>query len=112
MFLEEGEMNCKNAVVGIVMIIGLMLGMHVQTVRGGETQLTPSSPVPHDHFGASVSIFANRIAVGATEHSVTSGSVYIYDRTPTGWSQSRRLNLPGMDEYEFGTSVSIDRISG
>ena len=62
----------------------------------------------YDHFGASVAIDGDLIAVGAPWSNGSDGAVYVYERTRNGWVERQILTLddpvPGM---RLGRSVAI-----
>ena len=84
-----------------------------------QAYLKASSPAPNDHFGSSVALFGDTLAVGAyavgevmesyTESS-RSGAVYVFVRTGTTWTPQADLtasNSNGAWGGEFGYSVSL-----
>jgi len=78
------------------------------------TKLTASDGRPNDHFGTSLSLDANQLAIGAEEdddNGYDSGSIYLFERgVDGGWSQTNKL-LPrdGHRGDSFGFPVSLDR---
>ena len=74
----------------------------------------------YDHFGTSVSLDGDRLAVGATSDdgknnaTADAGAVYIFKRTGTTWTLERKIE-DGSDGFnhldandDFGLSVSLD----
>ncbi len=84
--------------------------------RDGDTwneqaKLLASDGAAGDQFGWSVSISGDYAAVGAhgdDDNGSESGSVYIFKRDGTSWSQNVKLTAPdGTADDHFGRSVSI-----
>lgn len=65
-----------------------------------------------DEFGGSVSLSGNTAVIGARreDHSGdSSGSAYVFIRTPSGWTQQQKLLAPDGERWDnFGWSVAID----
>ena len=79
----------------------------IQTAR-----LTAPDGAEFDRFGVSVAIEADLAMVGAEgddDQAPSSGSVYVYRRTPTGWVFSQKL-LPSSASTlsGFGASLQLD----
>ncbi|MFQ6615865.1 MAG: FG-GAP-like repeat-containing protein [Fidelibacterota bacterium] len=79
---------------------------------GELTKITASDGASSDYFGASVSISDTFVAVGAygdDDKGSTSGSVYIFKREGTSWTQHNKfLASDGAASDRFGWSVSLD----
>ena len=77
-----------------------------------QTKLIGSAVSFQDKFGTSVSIFENVVAVGAPyddEVVQDTGSVYIFTREETQWTERERLQVEGLAETDlYGYSVSMD----
>jgi len=76
-------------------------------------KLLPLDGAPLDRFGESVSLGADRLAIGAhldDDNGFASGSVYIFERIADGsWAQIEKIvPLDGAAEEVFGESVSLD----
>jgi FG-GAP repeat len=75
-------------------------------------KLTASDGTSGDRFGLSVSISGDNVVIGAAyddDKGISSGSVYIFSRTPStgAWSQTRKLTASdGASGDELGYSVS------
>jgi hypothetical protein len=67
--------------------------------------LTSSTPASGDNFGASVSLSAGTIAVGASGDKGT-GAAYIFVQNATAWGQQSRLSQSGQG---FGGLVALDQ---
>ena len=85
---------------------------YVFELNGGvwsETQkLQASDAAASDYFGNSVSIFGNKVIVGADGNVTTSGSAYIYELSGGVWSETQKLLASdGIASSEFGSSCSI-----
>lgn len=75
--------------------------------------LANPTPAPHDHFGASVAISGNLVAIGCPGESSASsqaGCVHIYDlSSATPQVAVRTLSAPGAPaDLQFGRSVALD----
>jgi hypothetical protein len=67
------------------------------------TTMTP--PTPSSCFGCSVALDEDTTLVVGAEYS---NAVYIYPKTPGGWSSPTKLGPPGGYGSEFGVSVAVD----
>jgi hypothetical protein len=74
---------------------------------GGEQKLVASDATFVDHFGSSVSLSGDWLAVGAPDDNSGSrkGSVYLFQNVGGTWLEKQRLNEP-QSSY-FGCSVSM-----
>lgn len=67
-----------------------------------------------DHFGQSVAVFGDRIAIGAhgeDDPVSNSGAVYLFDLQEGAWSCSQKLEAPDPESnMRFGISVSIEGV--
>jgi choice-of-anchor B domain-containing protein len=85
--------------------------------RNGDWTLAATLPaqgvVAGDHFGASIAISGDRIAVGATAHDAK-GAVYVFKRAADGsWSQESSLESRAIpDNAQLGAAVALkgDRV--
>ena len=71
-----------------------------------------TQPTPEARFGHTFSMHKDTVAIAAWGEPVNDlmrvGAVYIYTRTPTGWSLLQRLTEPTVSEWaQFGMSVSL-----
>ncbi|WOO43520.1 InlB B-repeat-containing protein [Rubellicoccus peritrichatus] len=77
-----------------------------------QDKLIASDGAEYDHFGALVSIYCDKIAVGARyrdDNGSQSGGAYVYSRHGTEWSQLHKLNpSDGQADDHFGWAVSLD----
>ena len=77
-----------------------------------ETKLVASDGEAEDHLGSAVSISGNTAVVAALPDDAagaSSGSVYVFTRSGTAWTQEQKLNADDAEAYDrFGTSVAID----
>jgi len=75
-------------------------------------RLVPDDPSSYDHFGASVAISGDRIAIGSPYEDNTqynSGAVYVFEKSGGSWTQTAKLKASVPDYYGyFGSSVSLD----
>lgn len=98
----------------------LILAVIIQVSGAAETKITANGfsaydPAVEAHFGRSVSIWGNFIAVGANRAWVDSqhwpGAVYFYSRSGSVWSQFQKVFASdSADGDYFGFSVSIDSV--
>jgi len=72
-----------------------------------EQKLTPSDPVGYGHFGSSVALYLDTIAVGSRDHGGGVGAVYSFKfvRIDRDWIEKSILTEP--NGFQFGTSVSL-----
>ncbi len=85
--------------------------------QGGTNQwgfiqkLTVSDGADDDEFGYSVAIDGNTIVVSAhkdNDRGTDSGSLYVFERTGTNWTQVRKVTASdGVSDDEFGHRVAI-----
>jgi len=76
-----------------------------------QAKLLASDGVAHDLFGSSVSLSGNTALIGAIgddDNGVDSGSIYVFIRNGTSWTQQTKLLASdGASEDMFGWSVSL-----
>jgi len=71
-------------------------------------KLTAGDGAAHDYFGTSVAISGDTVGVGADGDDINKGSVYVFEKTSSGWSQVVKLMASDrVAEDDFGTSVAI-----
>jgi hypothetical protein len=90
---------------------------YVFTRSGGvwtqQQKLTADDGAYGDYFGESVALSGNTVAVGAhgdssTPPHVQQGSVYVFTRSGTVWTQQKKIIAADNDTQDsFGTSVSL-----
>jgi hypothetical protein len=74
-----------------------------------EQKLIASDSYPNNYFGASVSIDAGYIIIGAYGVNSNTGSAYIFNRSVSTWIEEQKLLASDIISGDFfGTSVSID----
>jgi hypothetical protein len=76
-----------------------------------QTKLLASDGEAGDYFGCSVSLDGDIALIGAPrddDNGPMSGSVYVYTRSDTTWSQQAKLITSDWLNYLFGYSVSLD----
>jgi len=77
-----------------------------------QAKLSASDGAVLDWFGISVAIMGDTIMVGAyndDDNGTDSGSLYVFTRTGTTWTQQAKLTASdGAANDRFGTSVAID----
>ena len=76
-----------------------------------QAKLTPSDGFAGDGYGFTVGLLGNIALVGADtddDQGFESGSVYVYSRTPTGWSEEAKLLASdGSADNWFGSGFSM-----
>src|SRR5262249_22090237 len=87
-------------------------------VRSGSSwsqqqQLTASDAAATDNFGDSVALDGNTVVVGApsddTRAGISAGSVYVFVRSGSSWSQQQPLSAGDAAAFDFfGWSVAHD----
>jgi len=78
-----------------------------------EIKLTASDGAEGDWFGYNVAIDGDTVIIGSvfddTDNGVDSGSVYVYKRSETGWTEQAKLTASNVTEgNSFGDSVAFD----
>jgi len=77
-----------------------------------QVKLIASDGVASDFFGRSVAIYEDTIVIGALfddDNGSASGSVYVYTRSETVWTEQAKLTASdGAEQDFFGTSVAIN----
>ena len=78
-----------------------------------ETKFYASDAATYDHFGTSVSLYQDTALIGAVsddDKGNNAGSVYVFSRTTTTWTQQTKLyaSNPSTSSWgNFGNSVSL-----
>ena len=73
-----------------------------------EATLTPSNGQPGDNFGRSVSIFNDRVIVGAPIRNNSKGAVYIFNRVGVVWTEETMISASdGANNDFFGQDVDL-----
>lgn len=64
---------------------------------------------PNDRLGGSIALSAdgNTVAVGDPVEDLYNGSVYVYTRAGTAWSQQARVKTGTPGDHNLGTSVAL-----
>ena len=89
---------------------------YVFTRSGGtwtqQAKLNATDGAGNDYFGISVAIDGDTIVIGAHhdgDKGISSGSVYVFTRSGTIWTQQAKLNATdGAASDQFGVAVSVD----
>ena len=96
--------------VVVVLSCGPVLFASVTTDLAEERMLIASNVWPSDQFGNAVAIDGDTAVIGAYSHGPPSdsGIAYVFEKTPTGWSEVAILTAsnPGAGDW-FGWSVGI-----
>jgi hypothetical protein len=71
-----------------------------------ETKLTASDGAEDDHFGCSVSMGTDYLAIGSVDDDPI-GSVYIFKWSGTSWTQTAKIVPDPGDVVGFGSSVAL-----
>lgn len=90
--------------------------VYVFTRSGGtwtqQAKLNATDGAGNDFFGISVAIDGDTIVIGAhhdDDKGISSGSVYVFTRSGTTWTQQAKLNATdGAASDQFGVAVSVD----
>ena len=75
-----------------------------------ETKLTASDAAADDHFGYSVSVYDDLVAVGAhfnDDNGSASGSAYVYEKVNGVWTETKLTASDAAANDWFGHSVSV-----
>jgi len=73
-----------------------------------EARLQPSNLDAGEHFGGSVALFGDTLAVGAVSKDQSRGAVYVFRRTGSSWTQEAYLEASHRDAGElFGFQVAL-----
>jgi hypothetical protein len=110
--LTDNKLGWSVAIDGSYAVVGAPAGgqgsatVFEQTPSGWVevAVLQPSDPNDSE-FGTSVSISADRIAVGSPEDT---GSVYVFSRQGSMWPIEQLIPTPSGQDDSFGESVAID----
>jgi hypothetical protein len=74
-----------------------------------QTKLLASDAATNDYFGSAIALTADNALVGAPWDDNRKGSVYVFTRTGTSWTQQAKLTASdGTTLDSFGMSVSLD----
>ena len=77
-----------------------------------QAELTASDAENHDWFGSSVSLDGDTAAIGAygdDDKGSDAGSVYLFTRGSSGWSETAKVTASdGGDDHRLGWSVALD----
>ena len=77
-----------------------------------QAELTASDAANHDSFGSSVSLDGDTAAIGAygdDDKGDDAGSVYLFSRHSSGWSERAKVTASdGGDDHRLGWSVALD----
>ncbi len=74
-----------------------------------EQKLTDSDGARNDSFGHSVSVSGDLAVIGADRTNAEQGSVYVFRKIGTSWSEQDELTVSNSSIYEnFGYSVSLE----
>ncbi|MFN9809804.1 MAG: FG-GAP repeat protein, partial [Deltaproteobacteria bacterium] len=101
------------AVAGAVWddVAGTYRGSTYVFVRSGaawsqQAKLIASGAAPGDEFGASVAVSGDTVVVGAPARD-NEGSVYVFVRSGTTWTEQAMLTASDAVAYRFGSSVAV-----
>lgn len=74
-------------------------------------KLTAPDATLRDEFGAAVAVSGDTAVIGARfddDDGRDSGSAYVFQRSPSGWTQVAKLTAPDLEDFDhFGWSVAI-----
>lgn len=71
-----------------------------------ELKLTAEDATGEDHFGRTMAMSGDRLAVGAMTTNGGNGAVYIYERADDEWLLDEKID--GLGRPNFGRSIGID----
>jgi MYXO-CTERM domain-containing protein len=71
-----------------------------------QATLSHTDAVASDGFGASVALVGDRLLVGAPWKTYNSGAAYLFTRSGTSWSQTKKFSGTVNNDY-FGETVAI-----
>ena len=73
-----------------------------------EAKLVASLGQVSASFGSSVALRGERALVGAPQENAGRGGAYLFERSPSGWTELQRLEVPdGFVFDQFGVSVAL-----
>ena len=84
----------------------LMLVPFAATAQLQELKLTADDATGEDHFGRTMAMSGDRLAVGAMTTNNGNGAVYIYERSGDDWLLDEKID--GLGRPSFGRSIGID----
>ena len=76
-----------------------------------QQKLVASTPAPYDAFGWRVALDGDNAAIGligATANPMSGGSVFVFQRQGSSWSETQELTVAGGSDVGFGEAVAID----
>ena len=123
--LAGGDVSAARAGFGLSLALGeneLLIGEPNNSSRPGEIhvfrrsaegwepagRLSAADGKPSDGFGHRLVLAGNTLFVGAPAHEGNRGTVYVFERTANGWSQTAELlgaDLEGVNR--FGTAIAV-----
>lgn len=78
-------------------------------------RLQPADAGPADHFGATIALSAERLAVASPGHASDGGAVYTYVRGAGGWEFEAKLEAPAVAGvgvgFGRGLAMDVDRLA-
>jgi len=117
---DPARLRLRRRVPCAALILGLALATRALAqlaLPGDETILHPSDPVGsgffYSHFGATVALDGDLLAVGAPNDGVVTGgvdrgAVYVFERVGGSWMSPQKVVAPdGADDDQFGSAVDI-----
>jgi hypothetical protein len=120
----QGQFGCSVSIDGSTLVVGARQSsgtgeVYVFTGSGAtwmeQAKLVASDGASQDDFGVSVDLRGDTLAIGAQgddDTSVSSGSVYVFTRSGTTWSEAAKLHAGDATQGDrFGYRVELDGTS-
>ncbi|MEO1230829.1 MAG: FG-GAP repeat protein [Myxococcota bacterium] len=73
-----------------------------------EAALKAPVPARNERFGAAVSVFGDRVAVGTPGEDASGGAVHLYARTDGAWMHEATLTSTPTEPNAFGNEVDLE----
>ena len=90
----------------LLFLASLALVPSTATAQLQELKLTADDATGGDHYGRSMAISGDRIAIGAMTTDGGDGAVYLYTRSGDDWLLEQKIDAPG--RASFGRSIGLD----
>ncbi len=91
----------------VILLIAALWPRHVGQMSE-QAKLTSGDPQADEHFGVSVAISGDSVAVGAPGDDEASGSAYVFQRSGTTWTQQAKVSASDAAAGDlFGAAIAI-----
>ena len=84
----------------------LMLAPLAASAQLQELKLSANDATGEDHYGRTMAMSGDRLAIGAMTTNGGNGAVYVYERSGDDWLLDEKIN--GLGRPNFGRSIGID----